>query len=299
MNWLVAGILFLLILFCLVGISTYVGWQLTHPERKLVDDTPKNYQLEHVDVTFPSRTAGVLLDGWYLKSPNAPSTSMATTVIMSHGYAGTRLEKGLPALSLAQQLVQAGHHVLMYDFRNSGRSEGKTTTIGFLEKEDILGAIDWVKSSTSHPTKIILLGFSMGGTSSLLAAAEEKAVAGVITDSAFGQLIPYLKENLPVWSKLPRIPFTPLILFILPKLIGVNTYAVDALAAVDRIAPRPILFIHSKADQAIPYTNSVEMYERHPEQFEIWLTERGGHVGSYQLEADVYVQHVLKFIAKS
>lgn len=298
MNWLLVSLILLLILFCLVGISTYVGWQLTHPKRKPVDDAPENYLLDRIDVKFPSRTKGVMLDGWYLKSPNAPSAPNTMTVIMSHGYAGTRLEKGLPALSLAQALVRAGQHVLMFDFRNSGLSQGNTTTIGLLEKEDILGAIDWVKTHTSTPTKITLLGFSMGGTSSILAAAEEKAVSGVITDSAFSQLSPYLKDNLPVWSKLPRIPFTPLILFILPKLIGVNPHAVDALTAVDRIVPRPILFIHSKDDPAIPFTNSVELYNRHPTVFELWLTQKAGHVGSFQLESEAYIERVLNFIAK-
>ncbi|KRE90483.1 alpha/beta hydrolase [Paenibacillus sp. Soil766] len=292
------SIILLFILLGLVGLSTYVGWQLTHPKRKIVDDTPENYNLHRKDVTFPSRTDGVMLDGWYLESPNPITVPKTTTIIMSHGYAGTRLEKGLPALSLAQALVNAGYHVLMFDFRNSGRSEGNTTTIGFLEKEDILGAIDWVQTNTYNQTEIVLLGFSMGGTSSILAAAETKTVSGVITDSAFSQLIPYLKENLPVWSKLPRYPFTPLILFILPKLIGVNPHAVDALAAVDKIVPRPILFIHSKDDQAIPYINSAEMYKRHPGVFELWITEKAGHVGSFHLESDAYIKRVLNFIAK-
>lgn len=292
------SLILVLVMLGIVGLSTYVGWQLTHPERKIVDDVPENYNLHRKDVTFPSRTDGVLLDGWYLESPNASSLAKSTTVIMSHGYAGTRLEKGLPALLLAQAIVKAGHHVLMFDFRNSGRSGGDTTTIGFLEKEDILGAIDWVQSYPNTPTEIVLLGFSMGGTSSLLAAAEVKAVSGVITDSAFSQLLPYLKENLPVWSKLPRYPFTPLILFILPKLIGVNPHAVDALAAVDKIAPRPILFIHSKDDLAIPYTNSTQMFKRHPAVFEQWITEGAGHVGSFQLQSEAYIERVLNFIAK-
>ncbi len=158
-----------------------------------------------------------------MKSPFAPTDAIPMTVIMSHGYAGTRLEKGLPALALAKSIVEAGYHVLMFDFRNSGNSEGKITTVGFLEKQDVLGAIDWVQER--EPSQICLIGFSMGGSTSILAAAEERAVLGVITDSAFSQLSPYLKDNLPVWSRLPRFPFTPLILLILPRLIGINPHA--------------------------------------------------------------------------
>ena len=109
------------------------------------------------NVKFPSRNQDVRLDGWYLESPHAPAGPNAMTVIMSHGYAGTRLEKGLPALSLAEAIVEAGYHVLMFDFRNSGLSEGKTTTIGLLEKEDILGAIDWVQTRSQAKSALTRL----------------------------------------------------------------------------------------------------------------------------------------------
>lgn len=286
----------MLIGLILVGISTYVGWQLTHPKRKLVDESPEPYGLHKQDITFPSHTKDVVLDGWFFKSPSAGIGEHAMTVIMSHGYAGTRLEKGLPALALAKSIVDEGYHVLMFDFRNSGNSEGHLTTVGYLEKQDVLGAISWVQKHVR--SKICLVGFSMGGSTSLLAAAEESSVLGVITDSAFSQLSPYLRDNLPVWSKLPRFPFTPLILGILPRLIGINPRHVDALAAVDHIYPRPILFIHSQDDDAIPWSNSEGMWRRHPDAFELWVTQKAGHVGSYQMQPEAYNQRVLAFLSK-
>ncbi|MDD9270103.1 alpha/beta hydrolase [Paenibacillus sp. GCM10023248] len=296
MIWLILGGFLFLILILLIGVSTYVGWQLTHPKRKLVDESPETYGLRGEDVSFPSQSADVTLDGWFFRSPGAPAGKSATTVIMAHGYAGTRLEKGLPALALAKAIVDGGYHVLMFDFRNSGKSEGRVTTVGYLEKQDVLGAIAWVHANV--PSKVCLLGFSMGGSTSLLAAAEESSVRGVITDSAFSQLSPYLEDNLPVWSKLPRFPFTPLILNILPRLIGVNPRQVDALAAVDHIYPRPILFIHSEDDEAIPWSNSEGMWRRHPDTFELWLTKKAGHVGSYHLQPEAYKKRVLAFLSK-
>lgn len=49
----------------LVGISTYVGWQLTHPKRKIVDEFPEPYGLQKQDITFPSQSQDVALDGWF------------------------------------------------------------------------------------------------------------------------------------------------------------------------------------------------------------------------------------------
>ncbi|MEW9697904.1 alpha/beta hydrolase [Paenibacillus sp. SI8] len=292
MLWGIFGLL-IVICFGLIGISAFVGWRLTHPGRRPIDEIPANYGLQAEAIKFPSRTGDVVLQGWFLPSQQSFAQM---TIIVSHGYAGTRLEKGLPALALVKSLVEAGNHVVMFDFRNSGESEGHMTTVGYLEKQDVLGAIDWVHEHVSG--KIGLIGFSMGGSTSILAAAEEQSVVGVVADSPFSQLSPYLRDNLPVWSKLPRFPFTPLILAVLPRMIGIHPNHVDALAAVDRVYPRPILFIHSRDDQAIPCANSEIMWSRHSDVFELWITQKAAHVGSYRLHPEDYTNRVLSFFSK-
>ncbi|SEB43278.1 X-Pro dipeptidyl-peptidase (S15 family) [Paenibacillus sp. GP183] len=291
MIWIVLIVLLLLMAGCL-GISGFVGWKLTHPLRLPLDDSPENYGLTYQEIEFTSRTLDVKLAGWLLTSANQDSDS-PMTLILSHGYAGTRLEKGLPALSLAKRLVEAGYTVLMFDFRNSGLSSGQMTTVGFSEKQDLLGAIDWVREH--QPGKIGLIGYSMGATTSLLAAAEAPDIAGVVADSPFSQLKSYLSQNLSVWSKLPNFPFTWLILTILPRLTGIDPHQVDALIAVQQIYPRPVLFIHSQDDMAIPFTQSEKMWRMHQDRFEFWKTEKAGHVGTYQLYTQEYTSRLLAF----
>ncbi|MBP1992708.1 alpha/beta hydrolase [Paenibacillus eucommiae] len=293
MIWLVTCTL-LVLLLGMLGISLYVGWNLTHPARRLLEESPSLYGIAYDNMEFHSRTKDVLLKGWFLPCAlNSTHSEPKMTLILSHGYAGNRLEKGLPALALAKSLVANGFHVLMFDFRNSGESEGRLTTIGMLEKQDLLGAIDWVKEH--QPGKIGLIGFSMGATTSLLAAAEEPEIVGVVADSPFSQLKPYLHKNLSVWSRLPHFPFTPLIMAILPVLTGIDTRQVDAFAACERIHPRPLLFIHSRDDQAIPYTQSERMWSQHKGSFEFWQTANVGHVGTYHSYPDEYTSRVLGF----
>jgi fermentation-respiration switch protein FrsA (DUF1100 family) len=247
------------------------------------------------DIRFPSRGGDEELQGWHLPADGGAGGTRGT-VIFSHGYAGNRLETGLPALALARSLVAAGYDVVMYDFRCSGRSSGKLTSVGYYEQYDVLGAVDWARAKGA--SKLYLLGFSMGATSSLLAAAAEPAVAAVIADSPFAHLTRYLRRNLSVWTRLPRFPFTPLILAILPRLTGTNPDAVDAEAAVERIYPRPILFVHSARDAAIPAANSAELAARHPDRFELLLTDDGRHVGSYRFDPETYTERVLAFLQK-
>ncbi|MCD1257976.1 alpha/beta fold hydrolase [Paenibacillus athensensis] len=273
------------------GVAVLIGWKLTHPARRALTQSPEQFGLVCEPMRFPSREGGVQLSGWLLP----PTGAARLTIVFAHGYAGNRLERGLPALALAKSLVEAGCRVLMFDFRNSGESEGRLTTVGQLEQFDVLGAVDWAAQRYAEP--IGLLGFSMGGTASLLAAARDPRVLAVVADSAFSRLKPYLRRNLSVWSKLPRYPFTPLIMAILPLLTGVRPDEVDALAAVERLYPRPALFIHSEADQAIPAANSRELQAAHPDRFRLWTTPTGGHVGSYAQQPEAYTEQVLRFFA--
>ncbi|TBL71031.1 alpha/beta hydrolase [Paenibacillus thalictri] len=277
-----------------IGIAAFVGWSLTHPQRSPLTETPDHYGIAYENVQFPSRRHDVSLQGWYLAGAE-PRSRM--TVVMAHGYRENRLQSPSQALPLAQFLVKQGYDVLMFDFRNSGNSEGNVTSVGYFEKSDLLGAMDWVK--TKKPEGIIgIIGFSMGATTALMAAAEEPSVAGIVADSPFSQLKPYLQENLPVWSHLPNFPFTPLILNIIPPLTGIDPEQVDAIKAADALYPRPALFIHSVNDHSIPISNSEAIASRHPDKFELWKTENEGHVRSHPAAPEAYETKVADFLGK-
>ncbi|MED3564154.1 alpha/beta hydrolase [Bacillus xiapuensis] len=291
-KWIIWAVVIILLvaIIAVVGISVYVGWSLTHPARKTVTTTPASVQLRYDNIQFMSRTKDVQLKGWFLPSA---TDKKDRTLIIAAGYAQNRLEQQVPALSLAKSLINNGYNVVMFDFRDNGESGGTETTVGQLEEQDLLGAVDWVKQH--HPSKVGLIGFSMGATTSLLATADDPSIVGVIADSPFNNLLSYLKDNLPVWSHLPNFPFTPLILDIIPPLTGMHPEEVNALSAVDRIYPRPVLFIHSNTDTDIPYTNSETMWKKHKDKFQFWETTGVGHVGSYAKYKAMYTAKVESF----
>jgi len=107
-----------------------------------------------------------------------------TAVVLSH----MRPADQRSWFGFAARLADAGYLVLTYDFRgycpggeDGGCSEGETE-IGALW-QDVLGAIAFVRSRGA--TRVALVGASMGGTASLVAASSEGAnVAAVITLSA-------------------------------------------------------------------------------------------------------------------
>lgn len=276
-----------------VGVAFYVGWSLTHPARKAIEETPDRYGLAYTDVTFPSRGDGVTLKGWFIPARSEGKKGM--TIVFAHGYRGNRTQPDVPGLAVAKALNAAGYDLLLFDFRGNGESEGSFTSVGQYETDDLLGAIDWVRQTGTPGQPVGVIGFSMGASTALMAAAAEPAVAGVVADSPFSNLKRYLEANLSVWSDLPQFPFTPLILALLPPVLDVDPAAVDPLSAVDRIYPRPVLFIHNEADDAIPYTESERMWQKHPDRFEFWKPAEGGHVGTYKTYPEDYIRRIVAF----
>lgn len=292
-GWIIAVLVPVLVLVALAGISVKVGWALTHPEKLKIAMPAMTQGLKIENVSFPSREDKLQLKGWFLPAPASQKT-----VIFVHGYRKNRLQEDVPALAIAREMVGKGYNVLLFDLRNSGESQGELTSVGQFEKRDLLGAIDYVKSRGGQGKHIGLLGFSMGGVTSVLAAAEVKEVEAMVIDSSFADLTAYLKENLPVWSNLPAIPFTRMILTLIPPVTGIHPDEVSPVQTVSQMKT-PVFFIHGKADTTTPYKNSEQLYQAaaSPDK-ELWLVDSADHVKSYQVQSKEYIKRVTGFFGK-
>lgn len=92
-------------------------------------------------------------------------------VVLSHMY---RTDQSVWS-ALAPTLARAGYRVLTYDFRGVGRSGGRLV-IGQVDR-DVLAAIRYVRAQGAR--QVFLIGASMGGTASLVAAGQTR-VDGVV-----------------------------------------------------------------------------------------------------------------------
>ncbi|WP_168120431.1 alpha/beta hydrolase [Paenibacillus sp. HB172176] len=285
--WMVYLPLAILIAIC--SISFLVVWKLMHPSRKPIQLPSDVADLNYEPIAFRSRDGAVALKGWFLPAAETPKM----TIIFAHGYRGNRLQNNVEALDLAVELVHRNYNVVMFDFRNCGESDSGITTIGLDEQQDILGAIDWCKAYHAEP--IGLIGYSMGAVAAILAAAKSVEVSGVIADSPFSDLNRYLLDNLSVWSKLPKYPFSPLMVFFIRFVMRKNPQHVKPIVSIQDIYPRPVLFIHGDQDDAIPCSNSEKMCERHADAFTYWKVPGAKHTGSYKLFPQEYAKRVVHF----
>lgn len=293
-KWLLITVLSLFVIafgVC-VGISVHVGNQMTHPEKKPIEEVPSDYGMEYDDIEFLSDDGETELSGWVIH----PEEEAQMTVIFGHGYKGNRYEDHIPFFEIADGLLDRGYRVVFFDFRYAGESGGDMSTVGAKEQLDMLGAVDYIAGEYDEP--IGLLGFSMGGSTAILTASQTDEVVAVIADSPFSDLEDYLKVNLPVWSDLPNFPFTPLILTIMPMITDLDPKEASPISVLDNVAPRPILFIHNEGDTSIPYTESEIMMKKHPDVFSLWLTDGEGHVKSFEQNKEDYIERIDAFYSE-
>jgi fermentation-respiration switch protein FrsA (DUF1100 family) len=205
--------------------------------------------------------------------------------------------EGIQGLLLAKALTEQGYNVLMFDFRNAGKSHGRTTGIGYFEKHDLFSAIDYAIKKKDQEN-IALLGWSMGASTALVTGCEHPAVSAVIADSPFSDLEAFLKENLSFWSKLPKRPFTPMIMNSMRKLLKIDPHEVSPIKNVKNGKGKSFFLIHSKSDEAIPYAESEKIIQRisSGHHKELWLTEGVEHINSYLVFKEEYEQRVLRFL---
>ena len=279
------------------GISYYVGMQLVKPQPRAILQTPQDFGLVYEDVSFNSQKDHVQLRGWWIPAQKQGGVyDSGKTVIFAHGYKYNRAYDKINALNLAKRLAAEGYNVFAFDFRRSGESKGELTTIGYLEKYDLLSAVDYVTQEREQ-SDVAVIGWSMGAVTAILAAAESTQIRAVVADSPFSDLKDYLSANLPVWSDLPSFPFTPMILYGLPLVIGVDVDAVSPYRAVEKFTDKRLLLVHTKEDEAIPYTESQRIYQAAPaDTAELWLLDNGGHTEAYLHYPEEYEEKILAFL---
>jgi len=140
----------------------------------------------------------------------------------------------------------------------------------------------------------------MGASTTAVVAANEAEIKSVVLDSPFADLEEYLQVNMPIWTKLPNIPFTTIILHEIPAMTGIKTENVSPLHEMGKFKDRPILFIAGDADDTIPMENSKRLWEKaNNSKNQFWVVPGAKHVGAYSVLPDQYLDKVTNFFVSS
>lgn len=233
---------------------------------------------------------GLKLHGrYYHVADNAPLE------IMCHGYKGNAVRDFCGAWRIAKA---AGHNVLLIDERCHGKSEGHTITFGIMERQDLLGWIQYVKGRFGD-VQVLLSGVSMGAATVLMASGMElpKNVKGVIADCPYDAPSNIIKKVLGQDMGMPVGVVYPLIR-LGGKLYGKFDLEKDSPVEAVKRSKIPVLLIHGDDDRFVPYEMSCQIKDAAPEKITFHTIKGAGHALNYVTSPAEYEKVVLHFIEK-
>jgi fermentation-respiration switch protein FrsA (DUF1100 family) len=237
---------------------------LYYPVRE-VPYTPEELGLDFEDVKF--RTAdGLLLSGWYI-----PAENSELTVLFCHGNGGNMMHR-LDSINI---LYNLGLSCFIFDYRGYGNSEGKPSEEGtYLDGR---AAYKWLtREKKVSPDSIIIFGRSLGGSIAAQLAGKVRAKALVI-ESAFTSYVDIGKKF---------YPYMPVQWF-----ARFSYKTIDYVKAVHC----PVMVIHSRGDEVVPFEFGLELYEmaNEPKEFiEIF----GSHNDGFLVSGETYKKAWIKWL---
>jgi fermentation-respiration switch protein FrsA (DUF1100 family) len=281
----------LLILFILVIVPFGFSYMLTHansrPSDRAINADTLHTATAFQEVQIKSRD-GVLLSGWYLPRENAPAA-----IIYCHGLFRSRLELS----ARAEKFWQAGYAGLLLDFRRHGKSGGELTSMGYLERLDIIGAAHFLVDSLQLKCPLVVHGVSMGAAATLLAAAEDSAIAGLIVDSSFLSFDETVTHHAKTWLGLPKFPIVDELILFTKWRAGFSSEDFDLRRAVQKIGDRPILFIAGGADTLMPPEIAQTLYDASPSTHKnLVIIPKATHGAAFRTDPETYAKAVLNFL---
>ena len=243
-------------------------------------------------VFFPSRDPAITIAGWYV-----PGEAGAPAVILTHGLGSCKYSPAI--LTPAGLLNHAGYQVLLIDVRDAGDStlEDGRSSMGTEEYLDILGGWDWLIAEKGlAPEQIGLLGNSMGAGTTLVAFSQEPRVAAAFVDSPFADLQLAIEgelqnNNYPTWLAPGGILMARLT-------AGDNVTAFDPRDAARLAGDRPLMAVHSRADQRISVRHTEILAEVGAEagaNVSIWIVDDAAHNRILGRYPDEFAQRLVGF----
>jgi pimeloyl-ACP methyl ester carboxylesterase len=268
----------LVLLACLFLISIWGFYISIRPPKIHSSITPRDLRMEYENVSFKTAD-GLSLRGWHVPAKKPTDK----TVILLHGYPA---DKGniLPPLAF----LHDDFNLLLFDFRYLGQSEGSYSTAGVKEVEDLLAAIQFLK--TRAITEVGVWGFSMGGAVALMAIEKAPEIRAVVAESAYASLAEMALQLFRV--PVVNYPIAYLIGLWAKLLLGIDLRDASPAERI-RNSAIPILITHSSADAVIPFSQAKSLQRalvKNP-RAEFWFSEEFAHG---QLDAD-YQSRVRNF----
>lgn len=237
------------------------------PERTLTA-TPTQAELAYEPVRFLTAD-GISLSGWFIPAPNARGT-----LLFCHGNAGNISHR----LESIRQFHQLGLDVFIFDYRGYGESEGVPSEAGTYRDAEAARRY-LVEERQRVPARIVYFGRSLGAAVASQLATRHPPRA-LIIESAFTSVPDFGAEVYP-W-----LPIRWLARLQYPTREYLRSLHV------------PVLVVHSRNDEIIPFRHGEALYAAANEPKEL-LEIHGGHNDGFLVSGARYTGGIEAFLRKT
>ena len=255
-------------------------------QAKGIIDKDKYEKLDKEEIIITSGD-GLKLRGIYIKG----DSKLRRSIIFVHG-----ITVGIPwSLRYIDMFVKRGWNILVYDQRRHGRSEGKYSTYGFYEKEDLDLWVNWLIERNGKEAIIGIHGESMGAATALQYLTINKYASFVISDCSFSDLNELLKYHMKNDYHLPSFP---LINFTALKAKHKAKFKFSDVSPIEavKMSSLPVMFIHGKEDKFVPAYMSEDMYNAKKGIKKLYMVKGAEHARSVEVDKEGYEREVMDFI---
>lgn len=300
MEWYfwVGIVILILLLISFIG-GLYVALKVAKPPRRSLLETSaiEEEQLKGIMDFYNNSVTdeykiktddGLNLQAYFMKN----ELDSNKYIVMSHGH--TYTHHGV--LKYARMMMGYGYNIVLYDQRYHGNSEGKFTSLGYLEKRDLYNVITDTFNRYGQDIYLGTYGESMGSSTVLQEVEFDDRVKFVFSDCGFSNLNHLVGDFFKKMKYLPKFPFMYLGDCLFKVITGSNFNGISPIRAIKDVNV-PIFFAHGKADKYIDYKHTVKLYESYTGPKQLFLGENDSpHAGSYIKDRNKYEASVENFV---
>ena len=258
-------------------------------------------------VSFYSEGCRLVGDVYY---PDGPGRNVPRAgIVLCHGYTGV---KDIYLPDNARVLTEAGYVALTFDYKGWGDSEGPRSRLApYSRVADVQAALTFLGTLPGvHPERLGLYGTSYGGATVVWVGAVDPRVTCVVSVVGIGHGARWMRSvrrpdeyhDLLARAAADRVKREEILLpdrqsaELAAAARRGNPAAVDAIPleyvddtlgfnpewVVDKIAPRPVLFITTDDDRLVPPQESIQLHARAGEPKRLVVLRGYGHYEVYR-----------------
>ena len=271
----------------LILFSLYGFWVATHPPKYITNTAPKDLGWEFEEVSLEVE------DEMRLAAWSVPSEQKSDkVVILLHGYPANKAN-----LLNWSSFLHDDFNLFFLDFRYFGDSSGSLTTIGHQEQKDLQEALNYLQEKGFD--KMGVMGFSLGGAVGILTASKDARIKAIVSDSSFAN-IDLMGHQFYKNLFILKYPLTYLTELWARLFLRLNPQDIAPEKAARNLSI-PVLLIHSKDDQTIPFENALHIQKalQGNPMAECFFLDEGTHGFLPENLQKKYQQKVIEFFNKN